>query len=468
MALSQGGLFVVQFGSSVVLARLLSPYETGIFALALAMVGLLSILRALGLSAYLVRSTETTDEMIASVFTTNAVIALFLSACILGLGTLGGRLLGDEGVQRALLGMSVLPVLGIFEFLPATMIERAGNFRVIGMLGIARTLTGNGLTLVLAYAGFSYMSLVYGQIAAAVVSVIGFNALGWRHARLRIGFSDGRAIMRYAFQMVGISGVTILAARVSELALGRLQGVDTLGLYSRASGLSGSLWDSVHLVIARILFVEFSNRKRDGYSLREPYLRAVQLMTALLWPAFLGLAVLAGPIIRLLYGDVWLGAAPPLSLLCLAAAILVAITLTWEVFNVSQETGRQARIEFVRAGVGLVLFSGGCLVGMTAAAGARVLEACFSVVLYRPHLDRMTETGWRDLVPIYGQSGLVTLFAILPAAGLMAAHGWSPAVPLAWVAGSIVTGMAAWVAGLVLLRHPLFQEVQRLAAMRRG
>ncbi len=42
MMLSQGGLAVIQFGGSVVMARLLTPYEMGIYAVAAAMIGVLS------------------------------------------------------------------------------------------------------------------------------------------------------------------------------------------------------------------------------------------------------------------------------------------------------------------------------------------------------------------------------------------------------------------------------------------
>lgn len=462
MALSQGSLFVLQFGTSVVIARLLTPYEMGIFAVAVAVVGLLSILRALGLPAYLVRSPELSEALLASVFTVNAAIGVLLACGIAGLSVLGGALLGEPGVQRALLVMALVPLLGVFDFLPAALIERDGNFRTIAVMGIVRALVANGVALWLAFRGFSYMSLAYGQVASAVVSVAGFNAVGWRHVRLRPGLEDWRGLMRYALQMVGISGVTIFASRMSELILGRVLGLDALGLYSRASGLSGTLWDSVHLVILRIVFVDFSNQKRQGLSLRAGYLGVVRLATALLWPAFGGLAVVAGPVVLTLYGPAWTAAAVPLSLLSVSAAVLVAITMTWEVFNVSQETGRQARIEFVRAGVGLVLFGGGCLVGISGAAVARVVESCFSVALYRPHLERMTDTRWRDLVPIYGESALLTAAAILPACVAMSVYGWSPAAPLPVVGASVVAGMVAWAAAGFSLGHPLAREAQAL------
>jgi O-antigen/teichoic acid export membrane protein len=468
MGLSQGSLFVVQFVVSAILARLLTPYEMGIYAVAVAIVGLLSIIRALGLPAYLVRLKELDEALLASVFTVNAIIGVLLSCVIAGLSVLGGALLGEPGVRHSLLVMAIVPLLGVFDFLPAALIERAGNFRSIAVMTIVRALVVHGTTLALAFAGYSYMSLVYGQLIGAVVSVLGFNIIGWRHVRLRIGFTEWREVMTYALQMVGISGVTIFAARMSELVLGRLLGLDALGLFSRASGLSNTLWDSVHLMITRIIFVDFSNQVREGKTLRTSYLAIIRMMTALLWPAFGGLGVLAGPVVLVVYGETWLAAATPLSLLCVAAMVLVSITMTWEVFNVSQQTARQAKIEFIRAGAGLALFVGGCLVSMNVAAFSRIGEALFSAAIYRPDLERMTGTSWPDLVPIYLESAGLTLLAVGPAAIVMGLYGWSPATPLGMIAAGILAGLAAWFCGMGVRRHPLFREICAVLPFRMG
>jgi O-antigen/teichoic acid export membrane protein len=258
--------------------------------------------------------------------------------------------------------------------------------------------------------------------------------------------------------MLAIAGVNVLSARLAEVFLGRLIGLDALGLYSRASGLNGLLSDNIHLIIARVMFVDFSEQKRRGIPLHDSYLHIVQVITGFLWPAFTGMAVIAGPLVLTLYGSAWLGAALPLSLLSISAVVLVSITMTWEVFVVSQETALQARFEFVRAGLGFALFAAGCLGGLNWAAAARIGEALFCVALYRPHLERMTGTKGSEFVPIYLHSLALTVVAVAPAAATMAYYGWSPAAPLPAVLGAVTIGFAAWSAMLVATRHPLAKE----------
>lgn len=467
MTLSQGGLFIIQFGASVVIARLLTPYDMGVFAVAISIVGFLAAIRALGLSSYLVRAKSLDPGLFATAFTINAVLAAFISVMIVGLSALGGALLHEPGVQRLLLVMAISPLLSAFEFLPAAGLERRGSFHAIAILNLVRSLVSNAVMLAFAFAGFSYMSLAYGQLTGSLVAAIGVNLVARRDAHFKLGLSEWKGMLSFGLQMLAISGVNVLATRLAELLLARLLGLTALGLYSRASGLNSLLWDNVHLIIARIVFVDFSQQKRHGGSLRGSYLRIVQMMTGLLWPAFAGLAVVAGPVIRLLYGPVWIGAALPLSLLSISAMVLVSITMTWEVFVVCGETARQAKFEFVRSGAGLVLFALGCLASITWVAVAKIGEALFSLFLYRPHLERMTDTVLKDFIPIYAKSSLLTMFAIAPASLIMTFNDWSAYTPMPQVIAGIVFGGVCWGFGLYLLGHPLLEEARTILARRR-
>ncbi|MGH1573528.1 oligosaccharide flippase family protein [Methylobacterium sp. P31] len=469
MALCQGGLFLAQFGSSLALARLLTPYEMGIFSLAAAIAALLSTLRACGLSSYIIRAEQVDAALLASVFTVNLIISVATAALILGLSAFGGLLLGEPEVQRALAVLAVLPLIGILEFRPAAMIERQGHFRAIALVNMLRGLVASAAMLALALAGFSYMSQAYGQAAGAVVAAVAVNCVGHRHAGLRVGLAGWREIVTYGGRLVAIAGVTGIAARLGELILGRVLGLSALGLFSRAVSLNALMWDNLHALITRIVFVDLADQQRQGRSLRVSYLRTLRVLTVLLWPAFAGVAALAGPLVRTLLGPDWAGAALPLSLLSVASMVLISITMTWEVFVIRDETALQARFEFIRNGAGLLLFSAGCVFGLAGAGLARVGEALLAVAVYRPHLERMTDTRGRDYVPIYLHGAALTAVAILPSVLVMAAWDWSVETPLGSLASAVALGIAGWAAGLWLLRHPLVDEARIiLSRMRFG
>lgn len=468
MSASQLLSVALQLCAQIVLARLLSLYETGIYAIAMAVVGFLTLLQSVGLQAFIVREKNLTPAILATAFTVNAAMSCFIALAMIAVGFAGASFLGDVGVGHVLYAMALVPIIGIGAFLPLALLERDGHFRAIGLAQTAASLGSAGVTIGSALAGASYMSAAYGQVTMAVVQMIALLAFMREKPRIRFGIERWREVADFAWQMLAISGVSNLGARLSDIILGRFLGLSALGLYSRASGLNILIWSNLHLLVGRVMFVDFSDIVRREQSLRTRYIATVDILTAFLWPVFAGFATLAGPFIALVFGDKWVPARWALCFLALSSIIQVAITMTNELFAATNQLRIQTRIEFIRAGFALVTFIAGCLVSIEAAAAARAAESLFAVFLYRRHVGRMTDTAPADLNPIYLRSAIITAVTCLPALLASVYWNWSPHMPMTWVVGSALVGGAFWLGLLVVLRHPIWTEVQALRSRRRS
>ncbi|WP_336966225.1 oligosaccharide flippase family protein [Sphingobium aquiterrae] len=466
MGLAQLLSFALQFASTIVVARYLSAHESGIYAAALALVGILALIQTMGLPALIVREETLTDEVKASAFTVNALVSMLLSVAIVALSFGGEAMLGDVGVRYALLGLAPTPLFAIFSFLPAAMLERDGDFKGIALVGTAGSIAGTSVVIASAVAGMSYMSIVFGQWANVATVTIGMNIAGRHHVALQPSLRAWRRVADFALQMLAVTGVNNLSTRLSDVLLGYFTGLSALGLFNRASAINGLLWNNIHLFIGRVMLVDYAALVRDGQSLRDRYIRTVEMITALLWPLFMGLTILAGPIVVTLLGERWLLAATPLALLSFSSVILASITMTWELFAATDRMRAQTRIEIVRSIVALAAFTAGCLISLNAAAAARILDAVFAVILYRKHINDMTDTRTRDFAGAYLRALGVTALACGPAAAVMLAYGWAARTPVAALAPAVLLGIILWAAGLYALRHPLWQEVSGVIAHR--
>ena len=466
MGMAQVASIVLQFGASVILARLMGPHEFGVFAVAMAVAGVLSLIQALGLQALIVREPELSDEVSTTAFTVNAVIAVVLVIAMTLASLLGGFLLKEDGVRRVLLAVAATPLLGVVAFLPAAQLERRGRFKELALAGVIAGAASALTTVVFAARGASYMSFAYGQWAQGLVFAIVICLYGQAFVKFKVGFSAWRRVADFGFQMFAVAGVNAISGRLSDLVMGRLIGLSALGLYSRATNLNNIIWNNIHLVLGRVLLVDFAEILRRGDTLRERYVRTVDIITAILWPAFLGLAVVARPLIATLYGEKWIAAATPLVFLAIASVIQVGITMTWELFASTGNLRTQTKVEIVRSVIGLAMFAGACFISLEAAAFSRVLDAVVAYALYRPHVNRMTHTRTRDFIPIYLRNMVLALATITPCLVLMALHGFAPSTPIGLVLVAVVCGGLLWLVGLVMIRHPLIEEAQRIFKIR--
>jgi O-antigen/teichoic acid export membrane protein len=467
MAWMTGGqvaFFVLQFIGSVAIARLLSPYDVGVFAIAMAIVGLLSVIQAFGLNSFLVREHSLTAQVISTTATINWLLAFAICILIILVAFGGEYFFRERGVRDVLLIIAIVPLIGAVAFVPLTMLEREGNFRVLALVRAGSTALGLVLTVVLALQGFSYMSFAYSQIVTAVLTNATVMLLARRHLNFGLSLIGARAIIKFGLQILATSGLTAVATRSMEITLGRVQGIAALGLYSRASGNHNMLWDSIHGIIGRVVFVDFARHVENGGLLRERYLKVLAIVTGLLWPLFGGVAILAGPIMHMIYGEAWVGAAAPLALLCIASMIISSVAMTAEVFVIRHETKLQVRIVFITTISGVSLFVLAAFHSLEAAAASRIIDALFLQWLYRPHLARMIDAQPGDFKRVYLQSALATVAACAPAAAVMVIWQFSSAVPIGQLILAGISGIALWFFTLRLSGHFLFDEVMGLAS----
>jgi O-antigen/teichoic acid export membrane protein len=460
--LSQALAFFITFASTIVVARIVSPRDFGIFAMAGAVTTIINVLMQFGLAKYLMREAELTRELLRSVFTVNVLMSLVYVGSILVGALAAGRLFGSSEVGRFLVVFALFPLFAMFEFVPAALCARDMRFGVIAIMALVRAVVMAAVTVTLAWLGFAYMSFAWAQVLAWLATVIGFNIAVWRPDVWRLRFTGVRAILHFGTQMMGISGITQLNTRAGEMTLGSLLGLTSLGFYTRAATLPVSLYSTVFGAGSNVVFSRLSGQLREGGEIHETYLRFMRLLLGILWPMMIGIAVLAQPVILTLYGAKWQAAATPLSLLMIASAITVAIGMTAEIFILRRRTQQQVRIEIFRALFGYTAFAAGAMISLTVAAAARVAEAAFAFLLYRKPMVELVGGASGELRRTYLEALVVTLVAVLPAFLLMAWSDWSPATPLLHLASAIALGALGWVILLMRLDHPLYLECTRL------
>lgn len=454
----QFATFAVTFASSVVLARLLSPMEMGIYALAIATLGILQIVASFGVSAYIVREAELSPETVDSAFTVNGLLAIFLALVMIAASFGGTILFGDPRAGAVMRVLALGPLIGIFSFRPSTMLQREMQFQRLATIGVGAAIVNAAVTIGAAYLGFSYMSPAYGGVVAALVGAVATNLAARRHISLRVSLKGWQAMTAFGLRIMSISGVAVLLTRFQDLILGRMLGLAALGLYSRATNISNNIFDNLYGTATRVVFTKLAKDFRERGELRESFLTSLQMIIAVMWPILIGLAILARPAIFILYGEKWLAAALPLSLLMIAQFFVLCFGMNWELFVLRDETAKQTRLEIGRSLISLVLFIIGCRFGIGGAALGAVAGALFGLVVYFPHVNRLAHTRPGELFRIYWQSALLTIVAAGPSLALMMASHWSPHTPPLWIAAAVGLGIALWAGVILWLRHPLRAE----------
>lgn len=451
--------FAATFGATVLLTRLLTPREIGIYAAGMAVLGVLQAISAFGIGNYVIREEKLTPAVLATAFTINALLCVALTVAMICAGFSDWVTAGEPQVRSVLHLLAIVPLLNAFELRPATMLQREMNFQTISLITTARTFIGALVSVGAAWYGAGALSAAYGGIVQAVAGAIGFTVFGRPHVGVALSLAGWRTMARFGFQMLAISGVSAASARASDFVLGRILGFVSLGIYSRASALSNTIYQNFYGTLTRVLFSRLAADHRSGAGTAGSYLKGLEIILALMWPILAGLALLAGPVVLVLFGERWLAAALPLSVLLLAQAISFGFAMNHELFVLHDRLAQQTRRELFRSAAALAAFAFGCTFGLMGAAIARVVDALIGTALYAPLLPALSGARVSALLMVYLRGLVLAIAATAPAAGVMIFFDWAPSTPLTPITLAVAAGSALWVVALRYLRHPLYSEI---------
>ena len=256
--------------------------------------------------------------------------------------------------------------------------------------------------------------------------------------------------------------------RSSDLFIGRSMGMNAVGQFSRANGLVSMINQSLLSGILPVALSVFALKRRAGEALGIAYLSGLSLLTAIAWPAFAFLGLMAFPLVRILFGDQWDIAVEPARLIAVAGMVSCLTILHPSIFQATGAMRQRMGVQLVIMPLKLAVFFVAAQYGLAAVAAGTILNALIELAPSQFAVNRIIGTRllelftalWKSLLATAASaagSGLVLIY-LPPAVG----HLWQPVILAAAATGIF------WLVAIFLLAHPLAEEILRLIGQVRG
>jgi len=414
----QGGLgALIQFGAGIVMARLLDPSDFGVFFAVSAYVALLAAQVRFGLPSALLQAREVNEQQWQSAFWVMQGLALLCTLAVFAASDWLSEFYRDARYADLMRLMCITFFLAPFMVTSETRLRRDMEYPVISRTRIIAKFSGTALGIAAAVAGLGPYSLVVGGIFAAALSTIMLGRItGW-HARATFAPASLRPLFSFGWRMHLNNSLSLAANRVDNMLLGRLAGLDLLGIYSRAFAIARLPVDNICTPLYQLVFGALSRIQDDHAHSRLMFQKVLCAVTSAVFPLLLWLIFNAEAFIHFLYGDKWLPAAEPFRLLALGSFVLV-ISITLSSLAAAQNLiARQTPIialNLVLTIVAVVVGIRWGLTGVAAGISAKILVT--NVLLVRMMQRSHLEMGWSAISAAVSPALMATLFTLLPAA----------------------------------------------------
>jgi O-antigen/teichoic acid export membrane protein len=454
---------IIQFIASVIVARLLTPTEFGIFSIAMILIIIADKLRDFGVATYIVQDGNLDQARLNSASGLNYLTSWLMAGLIAFLAEPAALFYGASGVREVMLLLSVnfivLPI-GAATF---AYMRRKLLFQRIAVIQIAKTIVSAGSGVLLAYLGFSYMSLAWGYLLASIAGILLTWGLKPAGLKIRPSFTGWRPIIRFGSLSTANSLINAGGARIPDLVLGKLVSVEAVAFFARAHGLLALFQKLIGNSLRFAAMPHFAAQIRGNKDPLSTYLTAVSHLTAVGWPFFGMIAITAPILIPFLYGHQWQDSVALAQLLSVANLFSLPFAIQNQILVAKGRIGFVTWFSFITVTLRLlailILARYGLVAAVAGYASTSILVSGVSYIVLRKIVGITAKDFLRSLWPS------LIIFSFVLTAGVSAVIVTeSLATPevvklLVILLGSFV----AWLLGIRISGHPLRSELKNFA-----
>ncbi|MFN2564893.1 MAG: lipopolysaccharide biosynthesis protein [Gemmatimonadaceae bacterium] len=367
------GTQILSWAATLVVARLLTPADYGLFGMAMVFQAFLGSIYDLGLASAIIQRRDLSEEQLARLGGLSMLYGVGFAVLTVALAGPIARFYREPAVEWILLVLAGASLIDALQIMPRAVLARDLQFRKIALIDGFSALVLTAATLGFAFAGFRYRALVYGHVVDAVLStvlalVVAPHRFSWPRRATGIG-----GAMTYGWQVALSRIAAYVAANADFAVVGRVLGKAPLGAYTFGWTIATIPVDRIASLVARVIPSVFSPIQRDPAAMRRYWLGVTEGLAFVVLPAAVGLAVTADDFVRVVLGERWEPAIAPLRLLALYGGIRALTAVVSPILVATGHAKRNLQFTLLAAAVLPLLFYLGTRWGTVGVAAAWIV-----------------------------------------------------------------------------------------------
>ena len=403
-----------------ILARLLSPDDFGIVAIATVIISFFAIFTDMGLSPAIIQNKALTQDDLTNIYSftfwTGIAVALLFFIASWPISAYY-----DSPILRTLCQLlSINLFFASVNIVPGALFYKNKEFKFIAIRSFVIQITAGTGAVIAALSGAGLYALLITPIVSSIlIYIISFHRYP-QHLRMTLGLSSIRKIFSYSVYQFLFNVICYFSRNLDKLLIGKHMGMSDLGYYEKSYRLMMLPLQNITQVVTPVMHPIFSDFQDDKMKLATSYERIIRFLAFIGLPLSVLLFFTAEEVTLIIFGNQWLPSVAVFRILALSVGIQIILSSSGSIFQAAGDT----RSLFICglfsstlnvAGIVLGIFYFGTL---TAIAGCIVTTFTINFVqcywqMYRVTFRRNLRPLVRQLISPLAVSGLMVL-ALIP------------------------------------------------------
>lgn len=452
------GSKIISVATTLILARILTPSDFGLVALASIVMNALYLFNDLGIGPAIIHSKRDRDKVASTALVLMPLLGLSLTLIAFVTAPYTAAFLGNPNATNIIRILSFNLLFSSLAVVPNMLLEKDMAYRRKFIPDffpvIAYLLTAVSLALVFNLGAYS---LAIGQLIQGLLLVIlSWLVCSWR-PHLRFEKTIAQELWGFGKHILGGSVISYLATNLDNMFVSRKSGPTQLGYYTLSYSIANLPATHMADMFSRVLFPSFISINNDLQILKRAYIKSIRLVVLLTFPVLALIAGLSYNFVQVVLGDKWLPMAPVLAVLTVFTACRILASVTSNLIlaigkpKIILTTGI---ISLINQVVALFVFVNLLNMGALGAGIAVGLASAFSWIIIYFFVRQHVHFGWYGTIIKFGKWVMPSL--VIAALGL-----WSQTVFQASLITLLLTAVvlvALYIVMLIIIRE--YDEVK--------
>lgn len=414
-AISKYAYIFINLIVTAILARLLTPEDFGVVAIATVFINFFSMLSDMGIGPAVIQRKDLTKNDLNSIFSLTVFIGLFLSIIFFFCAPLFSSYYKNESLLIIIQLLSVSIFFHCINIVPASLLNKNKQFSFSAYTNVIVQLVGGAIALSCAFCGGGVISLIIQPIVCSLLTFIVFFRKYPQSFSLTIHVSSISKILSYSTYQFLFSFLNYFTRNLDKLFVGKCLNVTELGYYEKSYRLMmlpvGNL-SHVMLPAIQPIFSEFQDNKKLLYD------RSLKIFKFLSigFPISVFLFFCSEEMILIVFGEQWLPAVKVFKILTISTGFQVLYSPQSAFFQSANAVKQMLNCGMIVAILNIIAVIVGCVifVDLSILSYSIVVSYILSfLITYYVLIKKVYEHSFIEFLGIFVKPFIVTLSLIV-------------------------------------------------------
>ncbi len=328
----RGSTRILAFIKILILARILSPNEFGLFGIAMLFLSLLEIISETGVNIFLIQEGDEIDSYVDTAWIVSILRGTLIALILFLFSPIISRFFNSPQSLNVMYLISIAPLIrgfinpSVVKFQKNLLFAKEFIFRLLIYFLDAL------VAIITALATHSAISLVYGLLAGALFEVCASHVFIKPGPKLRFVKDRLRLIINRG-KWVTFAGIfNYLFENIDDAVVGRLLNTTYLGTYQMAYKVSSLPMTEVSDVIQKVTFPVYLKMAGDKARLKKAFIKSLLATSIAVLPIGLILFFFSQEVVLILLGPKWLSVVPVIEVLSFFGVVRAITETTYPLF----------------------------------------------------------------------------------------------------------------------------------------